>query len=147
MKTIQRHIEFWSGIACIAFLIAAPFLFHVLGVPDAANLVVSLGLVGIVQLVMLHFIYQRRQTAQRKTIDQVREMLRDRILNRLAIIWLQVQRTQPTDHQLRRIQETLSAIEAEISQLSGDTLEAWLKTYDNVSDLEDTQMLRRMGSS
>ncbi len=147
MKIILRHIEFWSAIIGVLVMVVVPCVLRIVGIADGINLVLSLTIAGITQLSLLWLIYQRHQTVQRKTIDQVREMLRDRILNRLAIIWLQVQRTQPSESQLKRIQETLKSIETEITYLSSDSLETWLKTYDNVTDLENTQMLRRMGNN
>lgn len=144
MKTVLRHIEFWSAITCLLFMALVPLIFHILGIPDAINLILTLIVASAAQLILLRFVHQRNRVIQQKTVDQVREMLRDRVLNHLAIISLQVQHTNATQNQFNRIRQAITAIETDVSQLSSKTLEDWLNSYQNVTDLDDTQVLKKM---
>lgn len=144
MKHILRHLEFWSGLICLLLMALVPLIFRLFKVPDMLNLVLTLVVASAAQLVLLRFIYRRHRIEQDKTVHQIREMLRDRVLNQLTIIWLQVQRTKASESQLNRIRRALDVIETDVSQLSSDSLEKWLNSYQNVLDLDDTQMLKKM---
>jgi hypothetical protein len=133
-KTLIRHVELLASISALLTTLIAPNLLRLLGLDWTATWLITLALNVLILGRMLVVVYERRLVVRRRTINQVRQMLHDRIRNHLATVWLNVQISAPDQKRLTRIRDSVEAIEQELNTLSEDTLARWQVNYETLYD-------------
>jgi hypothetical protein len=89
----------------------------------------------------LRAVRESRTRARQQALSEVREMLADRVRNRLAILWLTLppSRDLPSDPSgLADARDCIRSIESLVDELSEEALDTWKRRYVN------TQVLTRL---
>jgi hypothetical protein len=94
--------------------------------------------VGVIHGVLFWVVRQRQRCVRLATLDETQHMLRDVVLNQLAVIRLSLelhgQAGQPESRQaLGRVESAIGVIDGALTGLSEESLRMWRARYENHS--------------
>jgi hypothetical protein len=92
----------------------------------------------MVNSILLWIVRRRQHRLRKQAIGEIRDMLKDRVTNVLSTISLNAQLSLTMDAQRRaRIVEGVMQVDEMLDALSEETLQAWHRNYDQVSEGDD----------
>lgn len=143
LRTFIENIELWlSGaglfVVWVASVVIAPGGADIWKVAAITALVVS-----VLHGLIFWMVRRRQRRVRQEAINEIREMLGDRVKNQLAIVEMGVKATDvdpELSFQLEAMRESIDNIAELVDGLSEESLRSWKGTYseaiENTTDLQ-----------
>lgn len=138
MSFFLRHLELFLTAAGLAVVFGATALFH----PNNTNpwtiaAITAVG-VGVIHGVIFWLVRERQRAVRRSTLNETERMLRDVVINQLAIIRISVDlhhdgRQEPR-LALQRVEQAIGTIKSALTDLSEESLVRWRARYNHNAD-------------
>ena len=135
MPFFLRHLELFLTAAGLVVVFGAAALFHPGGTnPWKVAAITAVG-VGVIHGVIFWLVRERQRTVRRSTLLETERMLRDVVINQLAIIRLSVELQQEGRDErrlaLQRVEGAIDTINAALTGLTEESLTRWRVRYDH----------------
>ncbi|MBC8161246.1 MAG: hypothetical protein H7Z42_08505 [Roseiflexaceae bacterium] len=136
-SSFLRNIELWLSAAGIAIILLVPRL---IGAQNDAYWQVAVwtaASIGVLHGLIIWGVRQRQRQVRHAAVSDIRNMLKDRINNRLSCITLNVSMiatAEETLEDVRDIEESVKTISALLDAISEESVQDWKATYAVVLD-------------
>ena len=134
MKFLLKYLELVFTAAGLFVIFGVTALVHPADLSSWAVAAVTATLVGVIHGVLFWIVRQRQRTLRGRAISEAKTMLRDQIMNRLAVIRLGLE-LQPVEsageprQAVRQLGDAIDAIYEAVDGLSEERLTRWQSRY------------------
>ncbi|HEX7631927.1 MAG TPA: hypothetical protein VF388_07330 [Lacunisphaera sp.] len=138
MSFFLRHLELFLTAAGLVVVFGATALFH----PGNTNpwtiaAVTAVG-VGVIHGVIFWVVRERQRAVRRSTLHETERMLRDIVINQLAIIRISVDLQQGDRRKpqlaLQHVEQAIGKINSALTDLSEESLTRWRARYEHQTE-------------
>lgn len=139
LRHVVRFFEVYLAILAFALVVAVVVAVESGAGPWGAVLTTVVGM-AIVQLAIQTVDRRRRQSLRARAIHEIREMLRDRVLNSLATMELwATEDALSVEQRVAEVRTSIEEVAEMINGLSEEQLDTWKLTYAASAHLMDIQ--------
>jgi len=131
MGFFLRHLELFLTAAGLVVIFGVTALFHPADTSPWTVATVTAVAVGVLHGFLFWLVRQRQRDVRRRALAETERMLRDVIINQLAVIRLTVdmQTHPPVPASLDRIERAITVINHTLNGLSEESLTRWQERY------------------
>lgn len=138
MNFVLRHLELVFTVAGLGVIFGVTAFFH----PDDTSpwtvAAITATAVGVIHGALFWLVRRRQRLLRRRTLLETERMLRDVVLNQVAVIRMAVDlqnQPNPGDSRLalQRIEDAITVINATLTDVSEESLIRWQSRYTHLS--------------
>ena len=134
MKFLLRYLELIFTAAGIVVIFGVTALIHPADTSSWAVAAITATLVSVVHGILFWVIRQRQRQTRRNALAETERMLRDIVINQLAVIRLSVDLQQSpafkdSQRALNHVEEAIKVIDATLGDISEESIARWQTRY------------------
>jgi divalent metal cation (Fe/Co/Zn/Cd) transporter len=134
MNFVLRYLELLFTVAGLAVIFGVTALIHPADTSPWAVAAVTAIAVGVIHGVLFWFVRHRQREVRRATLEETERMLRDVVINQLAIIRMSVDlqgtaASREPQLALQRVEGAIGVINSALINLSEESLSRWHARY------------------
>jgi uncharacterized membrane protein YcjF (UPF0283 family) len=135
MPIVLRYLELIFTAAGVVVILGVTWLIHPSGVSPWTVAAITATLVGIIHGILFWVVRQRQRLARLEALNETQRMLRDVVINQLAVIRINAEmqslsaRTD-TKAALARLETAMQKIDLTLNDISEESIARWRTRYN-----------------